>query len=222
MIQHLPFDEHGLISAVIQLRGAGQVLTQGFMNAESLMRSLQTGHPHLIQPGPSGVIQRWQSPGGEVHIADLVLSETDRQLLVLVDWMSSDAARWTAAASVAERFIGGMVRTEGLRPGSLQAAIRLELLIETIRSLRRSGNDRSLTASLFGAGLDSMLLEVGTQVLQLMIATKNNQGHEVKARMSQLLHAFLVLMVERGFTLDDLVRPLAERAGLEEPLSQDI
>ncbi|MCZ7525721.1 MAG: phosphoribosyl-AMP cyclohydrolase [Acidimicrobiia bacterium] len=37
------FDEHGLVPAIVQEEGTGQVLMLGYMNAEALRRTLETG-----------------------------------------------------------------------------------------------------------------------------------------------------------------------------------
>ncbi len=215
MIQNLAFDAQGLISAVIQLRDAGRILAKGSMNAEALMRSLQTGCPHLYEPGPPSKVERWAPADREVRIADVWLSEPDNFLLVLVDWILADSASRAAIDAAPESLVGSKAGTESLREATLEAALRLDLLVQATKGLRGSNRERSATASLFAAGLDSILLALGANVHEVILAAKNNQPVELKTRMSQVLHTFLVLMVERGLSLDDLVRPLAERAGLD-------
>ncbi|MBI4470770.1 MAG: hypothetical protein HY650_15760 [Acidobacteria bacterium] len=220
MIQNLPFDERGMISAVIQVRRDGQTLTEGLMNAEALLRSLKTGRPHLIRPGSPSLIEPWDSEGRELHIADVVLSDLESKLLVLVDWIASGSEGHLRVAPPFESLAENLGRPIAVDPLSLESALLLDQLIYRIRSRKRSGNERSVTTRLFDAGLDGILLELGGQVHQLMLAAKSGHHVDVRARMSHLLHAFLVLMVERGLSLEDLVRPLAGRAGLDEPVGR--
>ncbi|MCC6451185.1 MAG: phosphoribosyl-AMP cyclohydrolase, partial [Candidatus Aureabacteria bacterium] len=47
MPQGLKFDEKGLVTAVMQDAGTGEVLMVAFMNAEALAKTLETGLAHF-------------------------------------------------------------------------------------------------------------------------------------------------------------------------------
>ena len=84
-------------------------------------------------------------------------------------------------------------------------------LYALIESRKRDRPEGSYTVYLFEQGLDKILKKVGEESSEIIIAAKN-QDQEVLAReVSDLLYHLIVLMVERGLTLNEISHELVSR-----------
>lgn len=81
----LRFDERGLIPAVIQEDGSGQVLMHVYMNREALERSLETGVVHYYSERMRKVWQKGEASGHRQRIRSIRLSCDSAGLLIKVE-----------------------------------------------------------------------------------------------------------------------------------------
>lgn len=86
---------------------------------------------------------------------------------------------------------------------------RLYALIGERRAERPAG---SYTTYLFNSGIDKILKKVGEESAEVIIAAKNKEDAPLIAETSDLLYHLLVLLVERGVTLNQIHAELAKRA----------
>jgi phosphoribosyl-ATP pyrophosphohydrolase len=64
---------------------------------------------------------------------------------------------------------------------------------------------------LFDQGLDKILKKIGEETSETIIAAKNEDPHALIREVSDLLYHLVVLMVERGLTLDQVRSELVSR-----------
>ncbi len=69
----------------------------------------------------------------------------------------------------------------------------------------------SYTNYLFTKGLDKILKKVGEESAEVIIAAKNKSKEEIRYEVSDLMYHLLVLLVERGLTLEDIYGELKGR-----------
>lgn len=69
----------------------------------------------------------------------------------------------------------------------------------------------SYTNYLFTKGLDKILKKIGEEACEVVIASKNGEGNEIKAEIADLFYHVMVLLVERGMTLQDVYEELKQR-----------
>lgn len=69
----------------------------------------------------------------------------------------------------------------------------------------------SYTNYLFGKGLDKILKKVGEEACEVVIASKNGSSTEIKAEIADLIYHVMVLLAERGMTLEDVYGELKQR-----------
>ena len=86
----------------------------------------------------------------------------------------------------------------------------LTRLYELIVSRQRERPEGSYTTYLFDQGIDKILKKVGEDSTETVIAAKNDDGR-LASETADLLYHLLVLMVERGVSLDEIGRELKER-----------
>jgi phosphoribosyl-ATP pyrophosphohydrolase/phosphoribosyl-AMP cyclohydrolase len=86
-------------------------------------------------------------------------------------------------------------------------------LYEVIAGRRREMPAGSYTTYLFEKGLNKILKKVGEEAAETIIAAKDEDPSALTAETADLVYHLLVLMVERGLTLDELGAELARRRG---------
>lgn len=84
-------------------------------------------------------------------------------------------------------------------------------LYEVIESRRDNPIEGSYTSYLFEKGLDKILKKVGEESSEVIIASKNLNKEEEVYEISDLLYHLLVLMVQQGVAVDDIVQELEKR-----------
>ena len=83
------------------------------------------------------------------------------------------------------------------------------VIVRTKREVKRP--DGSYTTYLFNSGLDKILKKVGEEATETIVAAKNPDSGRLVSETSDLIYHLLVLLVERGVTLDEILRELRER-----------
>jgi phosphoribosyl-ATP pyrophosphohydrolase len=84
-------------------------------------------------------------------------------------------------------------------------------LCSVIEGQKEKRPEGSYTTYLFNSGLDKILKKVGEEATETIVAAKNTDGQRLVSETSDLLYHLLVLLVERGATLDEIARELKER-----------
>jgi len=69
----------------------------------------------------------------------------------------------------------------------------------------------SYTNYLFTKGLDKILKKIGEESCEVVIASKNGSSAEIKSEIADLFYHVMVLLAERGMTLQDIYEELKKR-----------
>src|SRR6266481_235800 len=64
---------------------------------------------------------------------------------------------------------------------------------------------------MFNSGLDKILKKVGEEATETIVAAKNTDSNRLISETSDLIYHLLVLLVERGVTLDEIRQELRKR-----------
>lgn len=88
----------------------------------------------------------------------------------------------------------------------------LQALYETIVSRKESHEEGSYTCYLFDKGLDKILKKVGEECSETIIAAKNNDNSETVLEISDLLYHLMVMMVNQGIPLENVLNELDKRS----------
>jgi phosphoribosyl-ATP pyrophosphohydrolase/phosphoribosyl-AMP cyclohydrolase len=101
-----------------------------------------------------------------------------------------------------------------VEPGIEGVLEDLYRLIEERKELRPEG---SYTTYLFNSGLDKILKKVGEEATETVVAAKNPDAARLTAETADLLYHLMVLLVERGVELEDVIRELKDRRNATQP-----
>ena len=88
----------------------------------------------------------------------------------------------------------------------------LEALYQTIIDRREQPKEGSYTCYLCEKGLDKILKKVGEECSETIIAAKNGDNHETVLEISDLLYHLMVMMVNEGIPLSDVLAELDRRS----------
>ena len=81
----IKFDEHGLIPAIVQDAGTGQVLTLAYMNRQALEITLASGETHFWSRSRQELWHKGATSGNIQRVVDLALDCDNDALLVRVN-----------------------------------------------------------------------------------------------------------------------------------------
>ncbi len=97
-------------------------------------------------------------------------------------------------------------------PEGAEFAGAIAALARTIQSRKAHPVEGSYTAKLFAGGVDRIGKKIGEEATEVVIAAKNADRSELVWETADLLYHALVLLAERGVSLDDVGAELSRRA----------
>ena len=198
----------GLAPVVIADATTGAVLTLAFANREALERTLATGSTWL-----------WSRSRGELWNKGATSGNTQRVVSVSAD-CDADALLYRVIPNGPACHTGAstcFVATQPLDgadtpPDGAGFASATAALARTIASRKTHPIPGSYTAKLFAGGVDRIGKKIGEEATEVVIAAKNDDRTELVWETADLLYHALVLLAERGVSLDEVGAELSRRA----------
>jgi phosphoribosyl-ATP pyrophosphohydrolase/phosphoribosyl-AMP cyclohydrolase len=197
------FDERGLVPAVVQDARTREVLTLAYMNEESLRRTLSEGQTWFWSRSRSELWHKGATSGHTQRIVEVRLDCDSDALVVLVE--PRGPACHTGAVSC--------FRSEEVEKDAAGIGVVLEDLYAVVEGRRKEMPEGSYTTYLFEKGLNKILKKVGEEAAETIIAAKDEDAAALTGETADLIYHLVVLMVERGLTLEAIAGELARRRG---------
>lgn len=85
-------------------------------------------------------------------------------------------------------------------------------MYDVVVDRRHNPQEGSYTCYLFDKGLDKILKKCGEECTEMVIAAKNTDKEELVGEINDLLYHMIVLMAERGVTVEDVEEVMVERS----------
>lgn len=208
-IEEIKFDERGLVPAIVQDAGTRQVLTLAYMNADSVKRTLETGETWFWSRSRSSLWHKGETSGNTQRVIDILLDCDGDALTVLVK--PTGPACHTGKESCFYRAIQEAGKSEGTTETNPDLGATLTELYALVESRKSARPEGSYTTYLFEQGLDKILKKIGEEASETIIAAKNQDQGALAEETSDLLYHVIVLMVERGLTLEHIRDELLKR-----------
>ena len=209
-IDDLKFDSQGLIPAIVVDAGSGNVLTLAYMNRESLQISMDEGRTCFWSRSRKELWRKGETSGNVQHIRSIV-ADCDRDALVV----TVDKAGPACHLGTDSCFNDPIYLTEAAEPFSVKGLYAL------LEGRRRDKPQGSYTTYLFEKGLDKILKKVGEECTEVIIAGKAGDRAETVYEIADLMYHVLVLMVELGIRVDDVLAELASRHVIDHKVKQE-
>jgi phosphoribosyl-AMP cyclohydrolase / phosphoribosyl-ATP pyrophosphohydrolase len=235
------FDERGLVPAIVQDARTREVLTLAYMNAESLRRTLDEGETWFWSRSRAELWHKGATSGHTQRVLEVRLDCDSDALVVLVEprgpachtgaascfhrpleslssaeSLRAEDERTRVERQVEEAQASVSSQSEGAQSGVVRSdegdiGEVLRELYGVIERRRREMPEGSYTTYLFEKGLNKILKKVGEESAETIIAAKDDDPDALTLETADLVYHLLVLLVERGLTLEALSRELARR-----------
>ena len=208
-IDDLKFDGSGLIPAIVQDYYTKKVLTLAYMNKKSLEISVKEGRTCFFSRSRKKLWRKGEESGNIQHIV-CITADCDLDALT-VEVVKEGPACHLGTDSCFENAV--WVNPE-YKPFSLPA------LYELIKGRKDSPKQGSYTTYLFEKGIDKILKKVGEECTEVIIGAKNGK-EEAVFEIADLTYHVMVLMVEQGISLEDVLDELAKRHVVDVKVKQE-
>ena len=88
----------------------------------------------------------------------------------------------------------------------------LQSLYQVVQDRQKHPQEGSYTCYLFDKGLDKILKKVGEECAETIIAAKSDVPSDTVGEISDLIYHLMVMMVEKGIPLEDVMEELQRRS----------
>ena len=84
ILEHIQFDEEGLVPAIIVDDASGQVLTLCYMNRDALAKTLETGEVHVYRRTRAELMKKGETSGHTQQVREVFIDCDGKSLLIRV------------------------------------------------------------------------------------------------------------------------------------------
>ena len=198
----LKFDEKGLIPAIAQDEGSGEVLMMAYMNREALQKTLDTGYMTYWSRSRNTLWKKGETSGNVQKVKALYYDCDADCLLAKVE--QTGAVCHTGKATC---FSSPIIETGEKKAGSKI----LDELFAVIQDRKANPKEGSYTNKLFEKGMEKIAKKVGEEASEVVIAAMKGDKGEIRYECADLFYHVLVLLAEGGVTLGEVYGELAAR-----------
>lgn len=187
---------NGLIPAIVQDHLTAKVLMQGYMNAEALKHTLETGKVTFFSRSKNRLWTKGETSENYLaYISHAVDCDGDSLLI-----------RAQPAGPVCHT---GADTCWG--EGNKGKVAFIRYLTEIIHDRKHKPADQSYTASLFAKGINKIAQKVGEEAVELVIEAKDDNKDLFLGEAADLLFHYLVLLEAKEVELDEVLDVLIKR-----------
>ncbi|MBA4275793.1 bifunctional phosphoribosyl-AMP cyclohydrolase/phosphoribosyl-ATP diphosphatase HisIE [Flavobacterium sp.] len=188
---------HGLIPAIIQDSETKNVLMLGYMNEESLQKTIETQKVTFFSRSKQRLWTKGEESGNFLELVD-IKNDCDGDTLLI------------QAKPVGQTCHTG-ADTCWQEPNNQNFGF-ISDLEETIKTRRENADSqKSYVALLFEKGINKIAQKVGEEAVEVVIEAKDNNDHLFLEESADLLFHYLILLQAKGFELNDVVNVLKAR-----------
>jgi phosphoribosyl-ATP pyrophosphohydrolase/phosphoribosyl-AMP cyclohydrolase len=186
----------GILPAVIQDGRSGEVLMLGFMNPEAYTKTLEEGKVTFYSRTRKRLWTKGEESGNYLNVVE-VLEDCDQDtLLVKVD--PEGPVCHTGQRSCFGEPQGGSLGFLGQ-------------LQDLLRQRKEKLPENSYTAELFRSGVNKIAQKLGEEAVELVIESKDLDDSRFLNEAADLLFHLIILLVDRGYGMEDVTRVLESR-----------
>ena len=186
----------GLVPAIVQHAGTGQVLMLGYMNDEALNKTLKDNHVTFYSRSKKRLWKKGETSGNTLTLVSLSI-DCDRDTVLVKALPAGPVCHTGTASCFADD-----------APPVVGFLATLEQVID-----RRSAADpeESYVARLMAEGLTKMAQKVGEEGVEVALAAVAEDETALKGEAADLVFHLMVLLRARGLTLADVISTLQAR-----------
>ncbi len=202
----LKFDRQGLVPAIIQHHQTGRVLMLGFMNAEALRRTRESGQVWFYSRSRQRLWQKGETSGNVLTVKAIEV-DCDRDTLLI----QVDPAGPVCHTGAPDCFFNVVEEDDATAPARSASSAILGDLFAVIEDRRRTLPAGSYTTYLFTEGIDKIGKKIGEEAAEVIIAAKNGEPSRIAEEVADLWYHTLVTLAATGLTPEDVYQELERR-----------
>lgn len=187
----------GLVPAIIQDAETNKVLMLGYMNAEALGVTLDTGNVTFYSRSKQRLWTKGESSHNYLNCLSISQDCDNDALLIKVKPEGPTCHTGTDTCWDEEN--------------TKEDVLFLKKLEGVIASRKNNPSDESYTSSLFKKGINKIAQKVGEEAVEIVIEAKDNNDDLFLGEAADLMFHYLILLQAKGFKLSDVVQTLKKR-----------
>jgi phosphoribosyl-ATP pyrophosphohydrolase/phosphoribosyl-AMP cyclohydrolase len=239
ILEMVKYNADGLIPAVTQDIRTDEVLMLAWMNEESLKKTVETGKVHYYSRSRQKLWLKGETSGHFQKVRSISIDCDGDTLLLKVEQTGAachtghrscfftrmEADELKAGADIkeinaAEPAVGESDTTEDSKATGMSDTVGEKNIVgasvlgevfDVITDRMIHPKEGSYTNYLFTKGLDKILKKIGEEAGEVMIASKNGDNREISAEIADLMYHIMVLLAERGMSLNEIYEELDHR-----------
>ncbi|MFC2188448.1 bifunctional phosphoribosyl-AMP cyclohydrolase/phosphoribosyl-ATP diphosphatase HisIE [Fulvivirgaceae bacterium LMO-SS25] len=187
----------GLVPAIIQDASTHKVLMLGYMNEESLSKTMQEGKVTFFSRSKGRLWTKGETSGNFL-LSQQILLDCDQDTILIKVNPVGPACHTGADTCFDEENV----------PSN---AAFIQQLANIIKARKSDTSGKSYTKSLFDSGIAKMAQKVGEEAVEVVIEAMRDNKELFKEEASDLLFHYLVLIEGMNLSLEEIVEVLAKR-----------
>ena len=188
---------HGLIPAIIQDSETKNVLMLGYMNEESLQKTIETQKVTFFSRSKQRLWTKGEESGNFLNLVS-IKNDCDGDTLLIQAKPVGPTCHTGADTCWQEE-----------NKDNFGFISSLENTIKTRRE--NADAEKSYVASLFEKGINKIAQKVGEEAVEVVIEAKDDNDELFLSESADLLFHYLILLQAKGFQLNDVVDVLKKR-----------
>lgn len=196
----------GLIPAIVQDFETNVVLMLGFMNRESFAITEETRKVTFYSRSRQKLWTKGETSGNFLYVKE-ILFDCDADTILIKAKPAGAVCHTGADTCFNEKNFPAKAR----RREEVKAENFLFELEKVIADRKKNPSENSYTSKLFAKGINKIAQKVGEEAVELVIEAKDDNTELFKAESADLLYHFLVLLVEKNISLEEVVETLKSR-----------
>jgi phosphoribosyl-ATP pyrophosphohydrolase/phosphoribosyl-AMP cyclohydrolase len=188
---------HGLIPAIVQDSETKNVLMLGYMNEESLQKTIETQKVTFFSRSKQRLWTKGEESGNFLNLVS-IKNDCDGDTLLIQAKPVGPTCHTGADTCWQEE--------------NKENYGFISQLEDTIKIRRENADsEKSYVASLFEKGINKIAQKVGEEAVEVVIEAKDDNDDLFLSESADLLFHYLILLQAKGFQLNDVVDVLKKR-----------
>jgi len=188
---------HGLIPAIIQDSETKNVLMLGYMNEESIQKTIETQKVTFFSRSKQRLWTKGEESGNFLNLVS-IKNDCDGDTLLIQAKPVGPTCHTGADTCWQEE-----------NKENYGFISELENTIKIRRE--KADSEKSYVASLFEKGINKIAQKVGEEAVEVVIEAKDDNDDLFLSESADLLFHYLILLQAKGFQLNDVVDVLKKR-----------
>jgi phosphoribosyl-ATP pyrophosphohydrolase/phosphoribosyl-AMP cyclohydrolase len=186
----------GMIPAIIQHQDTGAVLMQGYMNANALAQTLESGLATFYSRTKQALWCKGETSGNYLKVSQVV-TDCDQDSLLIACRPQGPTCHLGTESCFPEQ--------------KLSQQNFLSQLAQVINSRKDEDPDKSYTAHLLSRGTTKIAQKVGEEGVEVALAAVAETKADLLGECADLFYHTLVLLEDKNIKLSEVMAVLQER-----------